>query len=86
MTQEFLGGLQVGPSRSQVGRQRVTEAVPSDFLPSDVRPDECRANDLLQNHVGRHRSPSLIPNRWKEEVILPVVRRFLPPGIKAFDN
>lgn len=37
MTQEFLGRLQVRSSRSQVGRQGVTEAVPS---------------DLLQNHAG----------------------------------
>lgn len=59
MTQEFLGGLQVCSRRSQVRRQRVTEAVPSDCLPSDLRPDESGTNDLLQNHVrGYRRFPS----------------------------
>jgi hypothetical protein len=55
VTQELLGCLQVGARRSEVRRQRVTEAVPFNLLSSDLRPDERGANDLLQNHVGCHR-------------------------------
>jgi len=80
------GCLQVGSSRSQVGCQRVTEAVPSDSLPSDLRPDECGANDLLQNHVGSHRRSSLVPDRRKEKIVVAVVPRLLPPDVKALDD
>jgi hypothetical protein len=45
VTQEFLSGFQVRSRRSQVGCQRMPEAVPSDHLAGNLRPDKSGTDD-----------------------------------------
>src|SRR5205823_5104799 len=76
VTQEFLGCLQIRTSRSQVGCQRVTEAVPSDHFAGYIRPDQSRADHFLEDHIGRNRLLPLFPIRGKEKVVIAVMLGF----------
>ncbi len=74
MTKEFLGGFEVNSCRSQIGRQRVTEAVPANHSVRNSSSNESRTDDLLENHVRRDGLLALQANRRKEEVSVAVVR------------
>ncbi len=85
MTKEFLRGLEVNSCRSQVGCQRVTEAVPADHLVRDSRSNESRTDDLLEHHIGRDGLLALQPYRRKEEVSVAVVRRDSSPFVEVLN-
>ena len=85
MTKEFLGNFDIDSQGSQVGRQRMPERVPSDYLPLDPRPLQRRSEDLLERGVGRK---WLIPSesRGREEKvsisIMPLDQSWCPhPGL-----
>jgi hypothetical protein len=55
MPHQFLSDFDVDTKRSQVRRERMTEAVPADLFSNDSDPRECGANALLQDAVGTER-------------------------------
>ena len=58
MPHQFLSDLNVDTKRSQVGREGVTETVPTDMFSDNSDPRQCGTNALLQDAV---RTERLIP-------------------------
>jgi hypothetical protein len=68
MPHQFLSDLDVHTERSQIRRQRMTEAVPADLFSNDSDLCKSRSNALLEDAVRTEGFASFEPNRGEQEV------------------